>query len=162
MNLIGGYVSDEFVDQNPVVSRTIEVRGDQTFEALHWAIFEAFGRFDEHMYEFQFGKKPFAPGLRITLPTDSIGFGFLKSEKQGDERSSLETTLDEIIVKKGQKFFYWFDFGDDWWHEIKVESIGVPESTFSYPLVTDRIGENPPQYPNLENDEDYDFEDDDE
>ena len=33
-------------------------RGDQTLEDLHHALFDAFDRSDEHMYEFQFGKGP--------------------------------------------------------------------------------------------------------
>jgi len=34
--LIGGPVTEEFVDENPVVSRTIEIGGDQTLEDLHY------------------------------------------------------------------------------------------------------------------------------
>lgn len=53
--LIGGPVSAAFLQQTPVVSRTIQLRGDQTLEQLHYAIFAAFDREDEHMYEFQTG-----------------------------------------------------------------------------------------------------------
>jgi hypothetical protein len=49
----------KFIKQNPVASRTVEVRGDQTPEDLPQAIFNAFAREDEHMYEFQIcGKGP--------------------------------------------------------------------------------------------------------
>ena len=41
-----------------MVSRTIQIRGAQTLDDLHNAIFDALGRYDEHRYEFQFGKKP--------------------------------------------------------------------------------------------------------
>ncbi|MGZ3487799.1 MAG: IS1096 element passenger TnpR family protein [Isosphaeraceae bacterium] len=44
-----------------MVSRTIKIRGDQTLEDLHHAIFDAFGRGEEHLYEFQFGKGPMDP-----------------------------------------------------------------------------------------------------
>jgi hypothetical protein len=37
------------------------MRGDQTLEDLHHAIFDAFGRWEQHMYEFQFGKGPMDP-----------------------------------------------------------------------------------------------------
>src|SRR4051812_31208813 len=67
--ILGGPVSDQFLKKNPVISRTIQIRGDQTLEDLHHAIFEAFGRFDEHMYEFQFGKGPMDPEApRYVLP----------------------------------------------------------------------------------------------
>ena len=49
----------KFIKQNSVASRTVEVRGDQTLEDLPQAIFNAFAREDEHMYEFQIcGKGP--------------------------------------------------------------------------------------------------------
>ena len=53
--LTGGPLADDFVEQNPVVSRTIEIRGDQTLAELHVAIFRAFDREEQHMYEFQVG-----------------------------------------------------------------------------------------------------------
>ena len=59
--IISGPVAKKFAKKNPVVSRTIQIRGDQTLEDLHHAIFDAFGRWDEHMYEFQFGKGPMDP-----------------------------------------------------------------------------------------------------
>ena len=51
--LNGGPITEKFAKKNPVVSRTIKMRGDQTLEELHHTIFDAFGRFDEHMYECQ-------------------------------------------------------------------------------------------------------------
>jgi len=47
--IIAGLVTEKFAKQNPVLSRTIEIRGDQTLEALHHVIFRAFNREDEHM-----------------------------------------------------------------------------------------------------------------
>src|SRR4051794_8445343 len=67
--LIGGPVTQKFAKRNPVVSRTILIRGDQSLEDLHHAIFDAFGREQEHMYEFQFGERPMDPNaLRYVLP----------------------------------------------------------------------------------------------
>ena len=67
--IIGGPVSDKFLKRNPEISRTIQIRSDQTLEDLHHAIFQAFARFDEHMYEFPFGKGPNDPkGQRYVLP----------------------------------------------------------------------------------------------
>lgn len=37
--------------------RTIQISGDQTLEELHHAIFDAFDREEEHIYEFQVGGK---------------------------------------------------------------------------------------------------------
>ena len=70
--LIGGPVSEKFAKKNPVVSRTIQIRGDQTLEDLHHAIFDAFGRWEEHMYEFQFGKGPMDPKARRYVLPDAL------------------------------------------------------------------------------------------
>ena len=53
--IVGGPVRDDFIEQNPVISRTIEIQGNQTLENLHYGIFGAFEREEEHMYEFQIG-----------------------------------------------------------------------------------------------------------
>src|SRR5690242_17455380 len=67
--IISGPVTEKFARKNPVVSRTVQMRGDQTLADLHHAIFGAFGRWEEHMYEFQFGKGPMDPkGPRYVLP----------------------------------------------------------------------------------------------
>ena len=34
-----------------------------------------------------------------------------------------QTTLDSLGLEVGRTFGYWFDFGDDWWHQINVEAI---------------------------------------
>src|SRR3954466_3355001 len=73
--LLSGPITEKFAKKNPVVSRTIQMRGDQTLQDLHHAIFDAFDREDEHMYEFQFGKGPMDPeGRRYVLPGADEGF----------------------------------------------------------------------------------------
>ena len=69
--IIGGPVAEKFLKRNPEISRTIQIQDDQTLENLHGTIFDAFDRFDEHMYEFQFGKGPNDPkGKRYVLQAD--------------------------------------------------------------------------------------------
>ena len=57
-----------------------------------------------------------------------------------------ETRVDALGLEVGRAFGYWFDFGDDWWHQINVEAIEdrVPRGRF--PRVTKRVGASPPQY----------------
>jgi hypothetical protein len=138
-----------FAKQSGKVKRTIEIRGDQTLADLHEALFTAFDRYDEHMYEFQFGLRPQDPAnRRYVLPMaleDNFGFD--------DDRPAAAvdvTTLDSLRLRVGQTFGYWFDFGDDWWHRIDVLAIddAVPPGT--YPKVTARVGESPQQYPEAE------------
>ena len=37
-------------------------------------------------------------------------------------------------------FFYWFDFGDDWWHQIDVRAIRDEVPPGKYPKITARTG----------------------
>jgi hypothetical protein len=143
--IIGGPVTEKFTKRNPEISRTIQIRSDQTLKALHHAIFDAFDRFDEHMYEFQFGKGPNDPkNKRYVLPE---AFETHERNVAGDV---AQTTIDSLGVKVGQAFGYWFDFGDDWWHQINVLAIDDQVPKGKYPRVVKRVGKSPPQYPDEE------------
>jgi DNA-binding Lrp family transcriptional regulator len=135
--LRSGPVSDQFGGKT--VLRIIEIRGDQTLEQLHEAIFEAYDRWDEHLYEFQFGKRPFDPaGPNYGIPDQGAG-----TKQTGNART---TKLDDLGLKKKRVFGYWFDFGDDWFHQIDVERIEQAIATVSYPRIVKRVGKSPPQY----------------
>lgn len=138
--LISSPIAEKFAKKNPVISRTIQIRGDQTLEDLHDAIFDAYDRSDSHMYEFQFGKRPME-GPRYVLS--------MASEFGDDERPAglvEETTIESLGLKKGRTFGYWFDFGDDWWHQIDVVAVESNVPTGKYPKITKWIGKSPPQY----------------
>ena len=135
--LIGGPTSEKFA--NKEIRRVIEIRGDQTLEQLHQAIFQAYDRWDEHLYEFQFGRRPFdpdGPNYGISNPKE-------KREAYGDAR---KTKLDKLELKPESVFGYWFDFGDDWYHQIQVERIDQAIPTVTYPRGIKRVGKSPPQY----------------
>jgi len=145
--IISGPIDEKFVKKNPVMSRTIEIRGDQTLEELHNAIFKAFNRFDDHLYEFQIGGKgpndPKARRYSFLSTADEVMGG----ELAGDVR---ETVMDDLKLKKDKSFGYWFDFGDDWWHQINVLAIEVKTLQGKYPKVTNRVGKSPPQYMDID------------
>lgn len=96
------------------------------------------------MYEFQLGKRPME-GPRYVLPM---------AAENGDDSASAglvdETTIQSLGLKKGRCFGYWFDFGDDWWHQICVVSIASDIPPGKYPKVTKKVGKSPPQYMDAE------------
>ena len=143
--LMSGRITESFASKNPVVSRVIQIRGDQTLQDLHHAIFGAFGREQEHMYEFQFGKVPMDPkGPRYVLPSD---FEIQRGERNPPAGRVDTTTIASLGLKVGGQFGYWFDFGDDWWHQINVEGVEEKVPRGKFPKVTKRVGVSPPQYP---------------
>src|SRR5205823_2328614 len=135
--LIGGPVTQKFAKKNLVVSRTILIRGDQTLADLHHMIFDAFDREEEHMYEFQFGERPMDPNaLRYVLPG---AFDLYRARGKPAAGRVDRTTLDSLGLKEGDRFGYWFDFGDDWWHQINVEGIGKADPRGKYPRVAKKV-----------------------
>ena len=137
-----GQITKKFAKKNRGVSRTIQIRGDQTLQDLHEAIFDAFDREEEHMYEFQFGKGPMDPkGVFYAMP-EMVDAGFEGRRPAGYVDV---TTIESLGLTVESRFGYWFDFGDDWWHQINVESIEETVPGGKYPKVTKREGKSPPQ-----------------
>ena len=143
--IISGPMTEEFTKKNKVICRTIQIRGDQTLEALHCAIFDAFDREDQHMFEFQIGGKgPMDPkARRYVLPMAA-------RDPFGGEApaGTVDETIGSLKLKKGDAFGYWFDFGDDWWHQINVMAVEGKAEAGKYPKITNRVGKSPPQYVN--------------
>jgi len=135
--LMSGPVSKKFAIKQ--VSRVIEIRGDQTLEELHHAIFQAYDRSDDHLYEFQFGKRPFDPaGPNYGVPDP-------QETKTGDG-DARTTKLDDLALTAERVFGYRFDFGDEWYHQVQIDRIDQAIPTVSYPRVIKRVGKSPPQY----------------
>ena len=138
--ITSGPVDRKFVKKNPVMSRTLEIRGDQTLDELHEIIFKAFDRFDQHLYEFQVGGKgPNDPKARRYSLSESSEV----IEMAGDV---AETVMDALKLKKDEAFGYLFDFGDDWWHQVNVIAIEKKTPKGRYPKIANRVGQSPPQY----------------
>jgi hypothetical protein len=142
--LIDPFAKKFIKKKNQAICRTIQIRGDQTLEDLHHAIFDAFGRWDEHMYEFQFGMGPMDPkGTRYVLPS---AFELDMRDARPPAGRVDQTTLDSLGLDVNRSFGYWFDFGDDWWHQIDVTAIGDEMPRGTLPKVIKKVGKNPPQY----------------
>ena len=139
------------------ICRKIAIKGVQTLDDLHEAIYDAFDRDDEHLYSFFFPKKSGKINLR-KIYNESVEYtspgmfegdgGFCKE----DQMNAAKTKIDALIRKKGQVFYYLFDFGDEWWHEITVEETDAKAEKGQYPRVLERKGKSPPQYPDSDED----------
>jgi len=146
-------MSGRYVERKPSVSRTIQILGDQTLQDLHGAIYQAFERWDEHMYEFQFGKGPEdRRAVRYGMP--EVFEDVWDSAMLPHGRVDL-ATLDSLKLAVRNVFFYLFDFGDEWWHKIKVKAIEEASPTGEFPRIVNKVGECPPQYEYDEDDGEY-------
>jgi len=136
--LTSGLVSKAVSGQE--ISRLIQIRGDQTLHDLHKAIFKAFDRFEEHLYEFNLGRGPDDRSQRYFY--DGGGRGKSKPRKAPET-----TTLDALKLRTGGRFGYTFDMGDNWEHVIDVVSVEKTSARGKFPRVTQKVGASPPQYP---------------
>lgn len=148
VSIMDGPMTESFLKKNKVVSRTIQIRGDQTLAELHRAIFDAFDREQEHMYEFQIGGEgPMDPrARRYVLPAVMHG---------GDKPAGgvKSTTIESLGLQVNDLFGYWFDLGDDWWHQIDVVAVEEKAVRGKFPKVVKRVGKSPPQYADWDEDE---------
>jgi hypothetical protein len=117
-------------DIRPQIWRRIEVPGNVTFARLHHILQAAMGWTDSHLHEFIVGKR------HIGRPDDDE-FG----EKVENE---ARLRLDDVAAARTE-LTYWYDFGDDWWHDITVERVGPPEPGAEYPRLLAGARAAPPE-----------------
>jgi hypothetical protein len=143
------YLLRVYFDDYDDLYADIEASDTMTYEQLHDAIFEAFKRWEEHLYMFSL-----PDGTQVLSPYDVLEDG----NKPAD-RCRLGK-----VLSVGETIYYLFDFGDTWQHSIEVRGIKEPEAKVNYPHILEVHGDVPPQYPEEEDfdeDEDNDeFEDD--
>ncbi len=117
------------------VSARLAIRASQHLTALHGAIQEAFGWFDDHLYSFWLdGAFWGSKGSEFTSP-DVPDHGV----------ATADVPLAELALAPGAKIAYVFDFGDEWRVMLTVGEPAEPDGG-AYPRVVERLGKAPPQY----------------
>ena len=117
--------------------RTVEIQSKTSLDTLHLCIQKLTGFDNDHCYDFFVGKNP--RDCRNCLIGDD---GFMTTVKKPIR------TLEQVFpVAKGQKLFYWFDFGDDWKFEITLKDTKEKTPGGKYPIVIAEKGQKPEQYP---------------
>lgn len=103
---------------SPPVWRRIVLEGDLTLDEVHDVIQECFDWNDSHMHEFSLG--PAYSGGPVYVPSDQMAVRGLGRREATPEES---ITLAEVLPSVGDSMTYLYDFGDDWIHEVRVETI---------------------------------------
>ncbi|HEU0090314.1 MAG TPA: plasmid pRiA4b ORF-3 family protein [Pseudonocardiaceae bacterium] len=99
----------------PPIWRRLQVPSDSTLAELHYVIQDAMGWEDAHLHQFEVDGTSFADPVHLLDDT------------MDESRSRL------IRLQPGDRFVYWYDFGDDWYHDIEVESVDPADPTLTYP-----------------------------
>ena len=100
----------------PPIWRRIQVKGDITLKVLHTTIQKVMGWTDSHLHEFI---------------VKGVSYGDSEDEDALDER---KYRLNKLNLQEKEKFFYVYDFGDNWEHIILVEKILPMDAEAQYPI----------------------------
>ena len=95
-------------DIEPDIWRLVSVPADYTLAGLHFIIQAVMGWEDEHLHLFNID------GERYGVPADASE-GWSISEEANVRLSH--------VLKEDKTFLYVYDFGDNWRHEITVQSM---------------------------------------
>lgn len=107
-------------DIRPPIWRRIQVSDATTLGQLHEILQTVMGWENYHLHQFSIG------GNDYGVPDPDYGFDDMLDENT--------IQLSQVISREKFKFFYTYDFGDGWEHEILVEKILPIDPERSYPL----------------------------
>jgi hypothetical protein len=142
----GGYAPPDA----PRIWREIELAGTQTLADLGEAIPEAFDFDDPHLWAFFLSGEPWDETTEYSLDPQPSPFGGRRPK-----------AADRLRIREapGKEFLYIFDFGDEWHFGVKLARTSETlEPGAHYPRIVARHGASPPQYPDLDEDEEDDDE----
>lgn len=107
-------------DIRPPIWRRVQVRSDATLGHLHWVIQFAMGWTNSHLHSFSI------QGVDYSLPMPDFGLDDYMCDEQ-------PVKLSKVVTGEKFKFFYLYDFGDSWEHEVIVEKVLTAEKDTHYP-----------------------------
>ena len=133
--------------------RDIELPSRASLEDLAEAIVSAFGFDFDHAFGFYSKLKGnyYESEERYELFAD---LGGADQGVQSVRRTKLSTAFPAV----GKEMLFLFDYGDEWHFKVALIGLGQTEPTASYPRVVKQVGEAPPQYPDLDENEDMEDE----
>jgi hypothetical protein len=117
------------------VWRRIAVPADDTLDDLAGWILRSVKFDSDHLYEF-IGRDRLGATLTIVHPEMDEG------------PWTDQVSIGDVPLVPGQSMQFHFDFGDDWYFDVKLERIEPPGAKVKAPAILERHGKSPEQYPN--------------
>ena len=115
-------------ETKPAIWRRLEVNSSLSLADLHLVVLAAFGWSNSHLWEFE---------------TPDGEFGELDPEIE--IRDARGQTVAAAAPRVGDRVTYLYDFGDNWKHQIAVETIGAATPGARYPRCTAGRRAAPPE-----------------
>jgi Plasmid pRiA4b ORF-3-like protein. len=104
---------------SPIIWRRLLVRSDSTIADLHRTLHITFGWSDDHLHRFLIHGRQY-------------GVAYIGGITFRDDPRRIK--LSDLGLRVKEKFFYEYDFNDQWRHSIRVEAILPSESDQRYPV----------------------------
>ncbi len=117
-------------DVTPLIWRRLLVRSDTTIAQMHAILQTVMGWEDLHLHQFLVYGKSYGV-YRLG------GLSF-------DDNPHL-VRLADFKFRAGERFSYEYDFGDRWWHDIRLERIVPFDPKRRYPVCVAGEGNCPPE-----------------
>ena len=130
------------------VFRKVLVPVDFDMLQLHVIIQMVMGWENYHLFQFQNRKdRPEVLIIDRKIESDDWGFDIFGSnvEKIPFEEALLYDVFDNQLNRA--PFWYWYDFGDDWWHKITFQKV-TKKDLSQYkgrPICLEQVGACPPE-----------------
>ena len=106
----------------PPIWRRVQVPAQSALSQLHEVIQASMGWWNYHLHSFQIEGEEYTRHSEDGS-TDELGMH--------EER---RIKLQQVLRRKGQKFSYFYDFGDNWEHRLVLEEILSADPSCSYPV----------------------------
>jgi len=129
----------ELLGISPAIWRKIQVPSDYNFWELHVAIQDSMGWEDRHLHHFEVRGKHKRKEVHIGIP-DFDGFPDLQEVYPG-----WEIWVPAHFNDLGVQAKYLYDYGDDWYHSVKLEGYMYREKKVKYPVCTGGERACPPE-----------------
>ncbi|CAN5399914.1 plasmid pRiA4b ORF-3 family protein [soil metagenome] len=122
--------------------RTLLVPENINMRQLHFLIQESFGWLNAHLFEFCDSKV--ISSISIGMP-DEVEMEWIGPPKQDAHKVKLKKTF--LTENNAKAFWYWYDFGDDWWHRISFQKLTKKDLKLyqGAPLCVKAQGKCPPE-----------------
>lgn len=120
----------------PGVGARVAVRAHQHLTALHDAIQEAFGWWDDHLYSFWTDNRFWSRDASAEITSPVV---------PDEAPRTADIPISDLGLRVGARIAYLFDFGDEWRVALTLRELTEPDE-LRYPRVVKRTGTAPPQY----------------
>ncbi len=123
----------------PPVWRRIEVASDLGLDDLHDVLQVCFGWQDYHLYRFTTGPEH-EPGVAFACAADLV------EAYEGDQDlPTWDVRVDELLAEPGERLYYQYDYGDNWWLTLEVEDVVDGRVPPGRAVLVEGAGAGPPE-----------------